>query len=567
MSERGVRPTLDRVSSTLSQVAAAFRPSVLVREEGRVESVSDCVLGIVGLSDAALEELLEIDGRVRAVVLGLQRGEIEAVALEEHASVAGGASVRALGRVATVGVGEALLGRVVDPLGNALDGAELRGALRAMPLERRAPAIHERAEVHSPLYTGVLAVDAMFPIGRGQRELIVGEDGSGKTSLALDAMLRQRGTDVVAVYVAIGRRRADTWQVVDALRKGGGRWVVVSAPDDASPGMRYLAPFAGTTVAEHFADRGEHALVVYDDLTAHAVAWRELSLLLKRPPGREAYPGDIFYLHARLLERAAQLSAEKGGGSVTALPIVVLEGGRLSAYIPTNLISITDGQIVLSHALFAAGQKPAVNAGLSVSRIGSKAQAQALRELAGRLRLDYAAFLELEVFARLGTRLEESTRRRIEIGRRVRALLRARRLAPLGVFEEVVRLCLAEEHDILLQIPEDDVEATAAWLVGTLRREMPGREAAMERDAVLSEVDRRVMVDVMARAVAGRRGSWDEPEVIVVAEVDLPVDLDDEPPEVDLVPVDLDDELPEVDRVPVELGDVAVEREELPRAG
>lgn len=501
------KPILENASAVLSKLAGAFQPSVLIREEGRVLSISDCVLGITGLSNVALEELVEIDNKVRALVLGLKRGEIEAVALDAYGEISGGASVRALGRSATIGVGEALLGRVLDPLGRPLDGAELKGTLHQVPLERRAPAIHERAPVHRPLYTGTLAVDAMFPIGRGQRELIVGEEGSGKTSLALDAMLRQQTTDVVSIYVAVGRRRSETWQMVDALRKGGGRWVVVSAPEDMSPGMRYLAPYAGTAVAEYFAYRGEHALVVYDDLTAHAVAWRELSLLLRRPPGREAYPGDIFYLHSRLLERAAQLSAEKGGGSVTALPIVVLEGGRLTAYIPTNLISITDGQIVLSHALFAAGQKPAVNAGLSVSRIGSKAQPQALSELSGRMRLDYASFLEIEVFARLGTRLEESTQRRIDVGRRVRALLRARRLAPLGVFEEVVRLCFAQEHALLLLVPEEEIEKTAAWLVTTLQHDMPTCAAGMVRDAVLSDADRRSMVKIMKTVIEARFGA------------------------------------------------------------
>jgi F-type H+-transporting ATPase subunit alpha len=320
-------------------------------------------------------------------------------------------------------------------------------------------------------------------------------------------MLRQRGGDVVCVHVAVGRRRADTWQIVETLRGAQDlRWIVVAAAEDESPGLRYLAPYAGMAVAEHFAYRGEHALIVFDDLTAHAVAWRELSLLLRRPPGREAYPGDIFYLHSRLLERAAQLSVELGGGSVTAIPLAVIEGGRLTAYIPTNLISITDGQLVLSRALFAAGQKPAVDAGLSVSRVGARAQPQALRELAGRMRLDYAAFLELEVFARLGTRLEPETRRRIEIGRRVRALLRARRLEPLGVFDEAVRLLLAEEPDLLLRIPEPEVEGAAAWLCNTLRHDLPGVADVIAREALLSGSDRRALVRSMQAAVEARFG-------------------------------------------------------------
>ena len=326
----------------------------------------------------------------------------------------------------------------MDPLGRPLDGQPLTLRGSVQPLERRAPRIHERAAVHRPLYTGVLPIDAMFPIGRGQRELIVGDEGTGKTSIGLDVILRQASTDVVGVYVAIGRRRAETWQAVEALRAGGGRWVVVAAPGDVSPGMRYLAPYAGCAIAEYFMDRGEHALVVYDDLTSHAVAWRELALLLRRPPGREAFPGDVFYLRSRLLERATQLSPERGGGSLTALPIARLESGRLSAYLPTNLISITDGQVVLSQPLFASGQLPAIDAGLSVSRVGGKAQPQAFRDLAGRLRLEYASFLELEAFSRIGARLEETVERRLARGRRLRALLRQPRLSPYGVFAELV---------------------------------------------------------------------------------------------------------------------------------
>jgi F-type H+-transporting ATPase subunit alpha len=403
-------------------------------------------------------------------------------------------------------VGTALLGRVVDPLGRPLDGRPLEGALRPVPLEREAPPLYERASVHAPLHTGVLAIDAMFPIGRGQRELVIGDEGTGKTALALDILLRQKDTDVVAVYVAVGRRRAETWQLVETLRAQGGDWVVVFAAEEGSPGLRALAPFAGTAVAEFFRDRGGHALVVYDDLSAHAVAWRELSLLLRRPPGREAYPGDIFYLHARLLERAAQLSREQGGGSLTALPLAALEGGRLTAYIPTNLISITDGQIVLSRDLFAAGQKPAIDAGLSVSRVGAKAQPLALRELSAQLRLDYASFLELETFSRLGTRLEPTTERRLALGRRVRRLLRARRLAPMKLFDEVVILSLASDPERLLPIAEDDLELACSELLVEARARLPEVAARVERDAVLDESDRAKVNALLAGAFASAKG-------------------------------------------------------------
>jgi F-type H+-transporting ATPase subunit alpha len=352
----------------------------------------------------------------------------------------------------------------------------------------------------------VLAIDAMFPIGRGQRELVIGDEGTGKTALALDILLRQKDTDVVAVYVAVGRRRAETWQLVETLRAQGGDWVVVFAAEEGSPGLRALAPFAGTAVAEFFRDRGGHALVVYDDLSAHAVAWRELSLLLRRPPGREAYPGDIFYLHARLLERAAQLSREQGGGSLTALPLAALEGGRLTAYIPTNLISITDGQIVLSRDLFAAGQKPAIDAGLSVSRVGAKAQPLALRELSAQLRLDYASFLELETFSRLGTRLEPTTERRLALGRRVRRLLRARRLAPMKLFDEVVILSLASDPDRLLPIAEDDLEPRCSELLVEARARLPEVAARVERDGVLDENDRAELSALLAGAFASAKG-------------------------------------------------------------
>jgi len=497
------------VNAALSRAVSSYEPRVLVREEGRVLSVADGVVRVEGLPGAALEEVIEIDGRIRALVLSLDRSEIHAIALDDARAIFEGSTARSTGRVAVIPAGEALLGRVVDPLGRSLDGAPIKGTLSPMPLERRAPHIHERAAVHSPLYTGILAIDAMFPIGRGQRELIVGEEGTGKTSLALDVLLRQKNTGVVCVYVAIGRRRAETWQIVESLRKGGGQWVVVFAPEDASPGMRYLAPYAGCAVAEYFAYRGEHALVIYDELTSHAVAWRELSLLLRRPPGREAYPGDIFYLHSRLLERAAQLSVEKGGGSLTALPIAMIEAGRLTAYIPTNLISITDGQIVLSQSLFAAGQKPAIDAGLSVSRVGSKAQPAALRELAGKLRLDYSAFLELETFSRLGTRLEAATAERLELGRRTRALLRARRFEPLGVFDEVVRLVFAEAHDLLVRVPEDEVESVALGALERLRRTSPIMIDRIERDAVLTGADRHVIVDTLASLIDAR---FREPE-------------------------------------------------------
>ena len=480
------------VGSAMTRVVDEYLFQVLTREEGSVLSVADGVVRIGGLPGAGVEEVLRIGQHGTALVLGLRPSGVEAVLLQRPDQAEVGAPVRSLQQTAVVAVGDELLGRVVDPLGRPVDGLSLEQPRELMPLEREAPRIFERTDVHTPLYTGVLAVDSMFPIGRGQRELVVGDEGTGKTAFVLDALLRQRETDVVCVYVAIGRRRVETWQLVESLRSAGGRWVVVVAPDDLPPGMRYLAPFTGTAIAEYFMHRGEHALVVHDDLTAHAIAWRELSLLLHRPPGREAYPGDIFHLHARLLERAAQLSTDAGGGSLTALPVAVLEGGRLNAYIPTNLISITDGQLVFSRDLFVSGQKPAIDASLSVSRVGSRAQAPAFRELAGRLRLEYASFLEVESFSRLGTRLEAETQARIETGRRIRALLRAPRLAPLSVWEEVVRLVLAQTQE-LLRVPVDEVPGFADALVRATELDLANVRLSVERDATLAADSRRAI--------------------------------------------------------------------------
>jgi F-type H+-transporting ATPase subunit alpha len=469
----------DRVRGALRLALDETPDLVRRREEGRVIAARDGVLDVSGLPGAAADGLIEVAGEVPALVLGLDKDRVRAVALDDTREVTVGARARLLSGQVSVPVSESLFRRVIDPLGRPLDGLPLEGRQTLMPLDSPAPGIAERASVHRPLYTGVLAIDAMFPIGRGQRELIIGNEGTGKTSLVLDVILRQANTDVVCVYVAVGRRRTETWRIAEELSDAG-RWIIVAAPEDNSPALRHLAPYAGCAVAEYFVERGEHALVVYDDLTAHAVAWRELSLLLGRPPGREAFPGDIFYQHSRLLERATQLSAERGGGSLTALPLARLESGRLDAYIPTNLISITDGQVVLSEPLFAAGQKPPVDAGLSVSRVGGRAQPQAFRELAGRLRLEYAGFLELETFARLSSRLEAGVQKRLAWGRRVRRLLRARRLEPLGVFDEVVRLALATDRDLLLQLREEDVRRAASDVTATLRREQPEVAASLE---------------------------------------------------------------------------------------
>ena len=372
--------------------------------------------------------------------------------------VSAGSRVRGTGEIIRVPVGEALLGRVVDPLGAPLDGGTAISSDRNDPIEQPAPAIVDRDLVTQPLATGLTVIDAMIPLGRGQRQLVIGDRKVGKTALAVDAIINQKSTDVICVYAAVGQKGSTVAQVIEAVRAHGAieRCIFVVSAAEAPPGAQWIAPYAACTMAEYFRDRGRDALLVVDDLTKHAIVYRQLSLLLRKPPGREAYPGDIFHIHARLLERAAKLNADKGGGSLTALPIAETLAGDLTAYIPTNLISITDGQIYLEPKLFYEGQKPAVNVGMSVSRVGGHTQAPAMRRLAGKLRLEYAQFLELEVFTRFGAMVDERTRRTIEHGRRIRAILAQRQFAPLTPAVEVA-LLLAVDSGKLDGVPLDAV--------------------------------------------------------------------------------------------------------------
>ena len=374
--------------------------------------------------------------------------------LSSVAAVTAGMKAVDTREVVRVPVGEGLLGRVVDPLGRPLDGGEPVKAARFDPVEQPAPAIIERDFVSEPLATGLTVIDAMIPLGRGQRQLVIGDRKTGKTAIGVDAILNQRDSDVISIYAAIGQKDSTVARVIETVRRLGApeRCIFVVGEADAPPGVQWLAPYAACAMAEYFRDRGQHALLVIDDLTKHAAVYRELSLLLRRPPGREAYPGDVFYIHSRLLERAAKLSPEKGGGSLTALPIAETQAGNLSAYIPTNLISITDGQIYLEPKLFYEGQKPAVNVGLSVSRVGAKAQPPVLKDLARNLRLAYAQFLELEVFMRFGAIVDERTRQTIEHGRRIRAVLSQPENAPLS---------LAEQASLLLAVEENSARSSA----------------------------------------------------------------------------------------------------------
>jgi F-type H+-transporting ATPase subunit alpha len=473
---------------------------------GRVLQIGDGVATVSGLPDTRLDELLLFEGGVRGLAIDLGEGAIGCVLLGDAQGISAGSIVRNTGEVARVPVGDALLGRIVDPLGAPLDGNAPVAAKAFAPVEQPAPAIVDRALVTRPLATGVLAIDAMIPLGRGQRELVIGDRGTGKTALAVDAIINQRASDVLCVYAAIGQKAASVAQVIDAVRRYGvrERCLFVVGEADAAPGLQWLTPYAAFTMAEYFMMQGRDVLVVIDDMTKHAAVYREISLLLRRPPGREAFPGDIFYIHSRLLERAAKLAPERGGGSLTVLPVAETQAGNISAYIPTNLISITDGQIYLDSRLFYEDQKPAIDVGMSVSRVGGKIQAPALKALAESLRLEYSQFLELEVFTRFGTMVDERTRRTIERGRRIRAVLGQRQFAPLPLGEQVALLFAAGEG-VLDGVPLDRIGAFRTALPAWVAEHFPEVATLDERAQPLSGELRarlKASLEALARTMA-----------------------------------------------------------------
>ena len=469
-----------------------------ITEFGHVASIGDGIAMVTGLSNAHLDEVLQFETGRLGFAQTLDVDAIGCVLLDDIGTLEAGATARRTGEVVRTAVGTSLLGRVVDPLGRPLDGGGPVIAERHDPVERPAPEILDRALVNEPVQTGILTIDSMFPLGRGQRELIIGDRAIGKTTIAVDTVINQKSSDMISVYVAVGQKSSTVARVIDAVRRLGApeRCIFVVAGAASAPGLQWIAPFAGMTMAEFFRDRGQHSLVILDDLTKHAATHREIALLTRHPPGREAYPGDIFYLHARLLERAAKLSPERGGGSLTALPIAETDGGNLSAYIPTNLISITDGQLVLDARLFHAGQKPAIDIGTSVSRVGGKTQAAALRGATGMFRLDYAQFLELELFTRFGGTPDARVQKQIVRGERLRALLIQPQFAPLRLADEVA-LALALGEGMLDAIPIASVaelrSALPAWLdshaaavVTAIARDgrMPESAAATLRTAI-----------------------------------------------------------------------------------
>jgi len=486
----------------LSQAREAFSAPLTLREVGRVTNVSAGIAKVAGIPGVGFEELIRFPGDVSGIAFNVDATEVGVVLLGDYWHLRAGDEVERTGRVMDVFVGDALLGRVIDPLGRPLDGKGPVLAGPRLPTERPAPPIMERAPVTEPLQTGLKVIDAMIPIGRGQRELLLGDRQTGKTAIALDTILNQRDQNVLCVYCAIGQRESGVAKVIAALRDKGAldyTVVIVTAGNDA-PGLTYIAPYAATSVAEHFMEQGRDVLIVYDDLTNHARAYRELSLLLRRPPGREAFPGDIFYIHSRLLERATHLNKQRGGGSLTALPIVETEAQDISAYIPTNLISITDGQIYLSPSLFESGILPAVDVGKSVSRVGGKAQRAAYRAVAGDLKLAYAQFEELESFARFGARLDEETRKIIEHGRRIRACLRQPEFSPVSVPAQITVL-LALTAELFDRVPlEQMTDAEQAVRAAAAEIPPPVRER-LGTAPKLSDEDRAVIIAIARKAL------------------------------------------------------------------
>ncbi len=469
---------------------------------GRVEQVGDGIALLSGLPEVRLDELLRFDKGQFGFAQVLERDRVGCVLLDDPDGVEAGDTVRGTGDVVRVPVGTALLGRVVDPLGRPLDGKGPIATDGFEPIECAAPAIIDRDAVTQPVQTGLVVVDTLFALGRGQRELIIGDRAVGKTTIAVDTIINQKTSDLICVYVAVGQRSSSVRRAIDAIHGLGapGRCIIVVAGSASSPGLQWIAPFAGFTMAEYFRDRGQHALIVVDDLSKHAATHREIALLTRQSPGREAYPGDVFYVHARLLERAAKLSEDKGGGSLTALPIAETDAGNLSAYIPTNLISITDGQIVLDTKLFHEGQKPAVDVGTSVSRVGGKTQAHALREAAESVRLDYAQFLELEMFTRFGGMPDLRVRQQLTRGARIRAILNQPQHAPLRLADEVA-LVLAVQSGLLDALPLPAVAVFRAGLPDALDREAAEAVRLIQDTGTLDDARKQLLREVLRHHV------------------------------------------------------------------
>ena len=458
-----IRP--DEISSILKQQITDYDQSVSVSNVGTVLQIGDGIARIYGLEKVMAGELLEFEDGTEGIALNLEDDNVGAVLMGEALGVQEGSSVKATGKIASVPVGESMKGRVVNPLGQPIDGKGEIATSDSRLIEELAPGIIKRRSVYEPMQTGITSIDAMIPVGRGQRELIIGDRQTGKTAIAIDTIINQKGQDVVCVYVAVGQKSASVANVVEVLKEKGALdyTVVVSAGASEAAALQYLAPYTGAAIAEHFMYQGKATLVIYDDLTKQAQAYRQMSLLLRRPPGREAYPGDVFYCHSRLLERAAKLSDAMGGGSMTALPIIETQAGDVSAYIPTNVISITDGQIFLSADLFNSGLRPAINVGISVSRVGGAAQTKAIKKIAGTLKLELAQFDELAAFSQFASDLDEATQQQLERGKRLRELLKQPQFSPLNLAEQVA-VVYAGVKGLIDEVPVEDVIKFASEL-------------------------------------------------------------------------------------------------------
>jgi F-type H+-transporting ATPase subunit alpha len=483
------------ISEIIKRQLAGYEAEVDLQEVGRVIEVGDGIARVYGLEKAMAGELLAFPHDVVGMVLNLEQDQIGSVLFGDDTAIKEGDVVKRTNRIAQVPVGEAMVGRVVNALGQPVDGKGPIAAKEFRPIERYAPGVVDRRSVKEPLQTGLKAIDAMIPIGRGQRELIIGDRGTGKTAIGVDTIINQKGQDVFCFYVAVGQKRSTVAQVVKILEDSGAMaytTVVIASASESAP-LQYIAPYAGVTMGEYFRDSGRHALCIYDDLSKHATAYRQLALLLRRPPGREAYPGDVFYLHSRLLERAAKLNDQLGGGSLTALPIIETQLGDVSAYIPTNVISITDGQIYLESDLFYGGIRPAVNVGLSVSRVGGSAQVRAMRQVAGKLRLDLAQYRELAAFAQFGSDLDRATQMQLARGQRMVELLKQGQYQPLSVEKQVV-IIFAGTQGLLDDVPVEHVRAFEDFFYGWLER---------KQAQILPEIrDKKEVTDTLRDALA-----------------------------------------------------------------
>ena len=483
------------VMPLVRQTIRGFEPAPHADEVGAVLTVGDGIATVSGLAGAEYGEILLFDGGLKGMILDLRESEIGCVIFGDDSEIVEGSMVRRTGKVAGTPVGEGFLGRVVNALGEPIDDAGEIAAEDYYPVEAPAPGIIDRQPVDQPLETGILTIDSMFPIGRGQRELIIGDRQTGKTAIALDTILNQKGKNIVCIYVAIGQKASSVAQLVETLRRRDAMdyTIVMAATASDSATLQYIAPYAGCALGEYFMRRGRDVLIVYDDLSKHAVAYRALSLLLERSPGREAYPGDVFYLHSRLLERSAHLSDALGGGSMTALPIVETQAGDVSAYIPTNIISITDGQIFLETDLFHAGQRPAVNVGLSVSRVGGAAQTQAMKKASGTLRLDLAQYREMEVFMQFSSDLDDTTKRQLHYGQGLMRLLRQEQYHPYSQHQQVILLTAALDH-AFANVPVADTAKNARVLLDMAETTLPELCRKIDRTGQMSDEDRKAIL-------------------------------------------------------------------------